>query len=499
MSTAKKSGIQLERERQERLDQANIKRERAEITKALLDQAVMRDVKNYLVRKGVLDEEGKCAVGETRVKDLRSQTPRPRVQAAGGEESAGSVSKLLRGGRVSAKSMRFNELTVHRNFSTWGSVPPQLLRLLFGELCPGQLNFHALKASYSNVHQKEISRTVADQLFEYLTGQRKEANVGDVRDLPSLLKVIQGWHEQRGRPGERIDGRCDFKNNGVYQIETCEGEQSKTHLQVIDRVRRRNCQVALSLLEGVSVSSLHVETNYSDRHATIASIEKANMAVNIWDLFSDRGANSAGHVLPASLQLQTPVAKRRRKEETCCICPCQLCCPAEDGKGTQKQCLVPCLCMVARLGGPFAAEAAAAVLREACQVSMAMCGPETCTHCTVHEFSVVQSFGCRHLRMLMVSTTHMRAARLPPILNRSCRAVAASRQIYSGASSAKARSALVCHKRWWRYLTSGAVQCIHLHVCARRSWEVTHQQCWLERDRVRTNDGSLPLKESGFS
>eukprot|EP00971_Amphidinium_carterae_P333824 6468792-Amphidinium_carterae.1 len=216
MAAAKKSAIQIERERQERLDVANTKRERAEIMRSLQDQTVMRDVKNYLMRKGVLDENGTYASGEGAAcivrkasvqslgsdgggSEMAEQTPLAREMGPDGEPSSGST-KLVRGAKLSAKSLRFNELVVHRNFGNWGAVPPQLLRLLFGELCPGQLHFYALKASYVNAHQKEISRSVADQLFEFLTGQRKELKLGEERDLPSLLKLMRSWHEARGCP-----------------------------------------------------------------------------------------------------------------------------------------------------------------------------------------------------------------------------------------------------------------------------------------------------------
>mmetsp|Transcript_3567 Transcript_3567/g.8936 ORF Transcript_3567/g.8936 Transcript_3567/m.8936 type:complete len:358 (+) Transcript_3567:74-1147(+) len=332
MSVAKKTALQMERERQERLDLANAKRERTEITKALQDLAVMRDVKNYLMRKGILDEEGRYvdsvpSAGIMRKGSTQSvgseapsegaDTPRPRAHDVSDPPGEASVMKLVRGGKLSGKSLRFQELSVHRNFSTWGAVPPQLLRLLYGELCPGQLNFHALKASYSNMHQKEISRAVADQLFEYLTGQRKEACIVETRDLPSLLKQMEAWHAARGSPGLYIDGRCDFRHQGVYKIEKEEEEEKgSAHVRVTDRIRQRTIVVALSLLENVSCSSLFVQTNYSDRHATIESIERESVCRNVWDMFSDSTSQSSGAALAKQVGLQTPVSKRRRMEET---------------------------------------------------------------------------------------------------------------------------------------------------------------------------------------
>eukprot|EP00971_Amphidinium_carterae_P340433 6478772-Amphidinium_carterae.1 len=333
MAGVKKSVLQLERERQERLDLSNAKRERAEIGKAVMDLSVMRDVKNYLMRKGVLDEEGKCVVGAPATGIARkgstqslgsdgaasecAETPRPRAQGAVEQPGeASSVSKLVRGGKLSGKSLRFTELSVHRNFATWGAVPPQLLRLLFGELCPGQLNFYALKASYSNMHQKEISRKVADELFEYLTGQRKETMVGEERDLPTLLLKMRGWHEQRGQPGLQIDGRCDWQQSGVYKVHEWAGDKLGTHLMVVDRIRGRQCHVPVTWFNGVSTSSLFVQTNYSDRHASIASIEQANLAINCWDLFGTGAMEATGKAEPVPPK-QQPVLKKRRVEETC--------------------------------------------------------------------------------------------------------------------------------------------------------------------------------------
>eukprot|EP00971_Amphidinium_carterae_P167479 3318240-Amphidinium_carterae.1 len=166
------------------------------------------------------------------------------------------------------------------------------------------------------MHQKEISRAVADQLFEYLTGQRKEACIVETRDLPSLLKQMEAWHAARGSPGLYIDGRCDFRHQGVYKIEKEEEEEKgSAHVRVTDRIRQRTIVVALSLLENVSCSSLFVQTNYSDRHATIESIERESVCRNVWDMFSDSTSQSSGAALAKQVGLQTPVSKRRRMEE----------------------------------------------------------------------------------------------------------------------------------------------------------------------------------------
>eukprot|EP00971_Amphidinium_carterae_P039531 776817-Amphidinium_carterae.1 len=85
---------------------------------------------------------------------------------------------------------------------------------------------------------------------------------------------MEAWHNSRGQPGLHIDGRCDWKEHGVYRIQQGQGEKVNTHVWLTDTIRRRSCHVALSKLENVSYSSLVVQTNYSDRHASIESIEK---------------------------------------------------------------------------------------------------------------------------------------------------------------------------------------------------------------------------------
>eukprot|EP00971_Amphidinium_carterae_P135919 2693156-Amphidinium_carterae.2 len=303
----------------------------------------MRDVKNYLMRKGVLDEEGKCACCESGAGIARkgsaqslvsdaggsevAETPPARETGLLGEQSSGSTTKLLRGAKLSGKSLRFNELVVHRNFSTWGAVPPQLLRLLFGELCPGQLHFYALKASYSNAHQKEISRSVADQLFEFLTGQRKELRLGEERDLPSLLKLMQGWHEERGFPGHRIDGRCDFKQHGVYSVQPEEGESSKTHVLLVDHIRMRKRRLCLAELDNVSAESLYIQTNYSDRHATLESVARTSLSRNCWDMLTGTVGQAMEVASPCPAAVRTPAVKRKRTQEPACmIDACSSCC-----------------------------------------------------------------------------------------------------------------------------------------------------------------------------
>lgn len=154
-------------------------------------------------------------------------------------------------------------VSVHRNFATWSQVPPRHLERILSAVEPISLNVRMLKVLCSP-GQRVVPRDKLLHLLEFATNIDPSSQIGDERDLDSLIAFACERSVTLNRRAQQLRLPVDWSSTGVWHILT---EGGATYLEKFGE------RVALPprVLTGHGASSLFVEMNWAECRATLRS------------------------------------------------------------------------------------------------------------------------------------------------------------------------------------------------------------------------------------
>lgn len=183
---------------------------------------VTRQLKSHLSALGYIDAAG-SPVTRAPANEVKVEPPAEKGEAeqeAKEEEDADSDIAATASAAASALAGRSGDYTgmkLHRNYATWGLLPPCYMKILLGAAEPCALSPHALKAITSK-GCKEPRKIDLLQLWERLTDFAPDAPVGEEKDLEKLCEWVAAINSANQRPLRDVMLPPDYSVCGVYTL-----------------------------------------------------------------------------------------------------------------------------------------------------------------------------------------------------------------------------------------------------------------------------------------
>ena len=106
---------------------------------------------------------------------------------------------------------------LHRNFTTWGSIPPKYLKWLLGRAETVSLNKFALRA-ITTPGAKEPPRDPMLDMLEAMTGFLRNDPLGDNSQMEHLSRRVNKRNEETGRILKEVQMPVDWGRIGWYDL-----------------------------------------------------------------------------------------------------------------------------------------------------------------------------------------------------------------------------------------------------------------------------------------
>lgn len=155
-------------------------------------------------------------------------------------------------------------IVLHRNYNSWGSVPPKYMKWLLGQAEPISMSKFALKA-VTVPGAKEPPREAMLELLEAMTDISRDQPLGDDRSLAALSSFVCRRNVQNGRRLSEMRLPCDFDGADGFYDHTFEASAKKLVL----RHRATGKEVTLELLGIKDGTFPKVTLNFSVARAMI--------------------------------------------------------------------------------------------------------------------------------------------------------------------------------------------------------------------------------------
>lgn len=177
--------------------------------------------------------------------------------------------------------------TLHRNFTSWASVPPRFLKWLLTVQEPIALSKFSMKA-ITTQGAKEPNKDTMLELIEFMSDIPKDMSLGDLRMLSNLSDFLGKRNLANGRRCHSLRLPVDWSTAGFYI--TSQKSPDDDIIQITERFSMITVDCEIERERGTFPT---VEMNFSKKRASLAytSVGGAFEKIPIIELFM-----SAGHL-----------------------------------------------------------------------------------------------------------------------------------------------------------------------------------------------------------
>ena len=278
----KKDGATVAREAAEKEAKAKelkVKAIRLTIHERVLTESTMYKVQRFLRDEG-LWEESDAASASTRRKIEPSPSPKSEQGVVKQEtDPSGDESGL---GSSTGPQWRTAPM-VHRNFKTWGDVPPATIRQCVTACEDIALSHENLKR-YLGPGQRELKSKDLLEIREFMTDEGPDEDLPQNRSVASLMERDQKLNIERGRRARNLKLKADWETDGHYKLY----EDSNKQLFITALDHTRSVYLDPEFLQGHTASQLTIKLNFSKFRAKIYSKVAPDFKPKfVWNLFQD--------------------------------------------------------------------------------------------------------------------------------------------------------------------------------------------------------------------
>ena len=239
------------------------------------DATVQYSFKQHLVATGKWPKDGKIVkkkpVLPEATKDSPQEIPTQKSTEAQPADETTEHSPQKSETQSSAKLSNWNLATqIHRNFSTWGRVPPAQVRQILSALSPIACSGANLK-SYMKKGMREVPRKSLLELLEYMVDKAPEEEVGEQRQLDQIIDKFESIYASLGCGADHLTHPVDWAKHGLYRLASAVCADSKRNFLVYGGRRW------LVTLPGADIDDFHIMYNYSRGNAQIVSKKFTDM------------------------------------------------------------------------------------------------------------------------------------------------------------------------------------------------------------------------------
>jgi hypothetical protein len=223
---------------------------------------VITSVKRHLVSIGAWD--GSMPERRAKDEDTAEQNPDDENRDAGGPLSANL------------------DIEMHRNFATWGQIPPSHLMTVLQLIEPVALNAKVLHI-YCKGAQRVVPKEVCLQFLEFTCDVDPSSTIDGERTLASMVELCTSLNNSNGRRAQMFEHPVSWAKKGFYTL--AKNDELKYVLSKIGGISRLIPPKMLSLIEDPAL--LYVDQNHSERRSSLRHHKDKLFNVSCYQLICD--------------------------------------------------------------------------------------------------------------------------------------------------------------------------------------------------------------------
>lgn len=185
-------------------------------------------------------------------------TAPPQLGAAKKDGEDGSSG----GGPTDRADEETSMVVLHRNFSTWGAIPPKYVKWILGKAEEVAMSKYAMRA-ITAPGAKEPPKEQLLHLLEFISGISKDQMIGDSRELGALAEFVCRKNREGGRRLKDSALPVEWDTKGFYIIM---GGKDGSHMKLREQYADEEVLLDIDLGEAVWP---RVENNWSKSGAMV--------------------------------------------------------------------------------------------------------------------------------------------------------------------------------------------------------------------------------------
>jgi len=261
---------------------------------------VVASVKTHLIARGWWDAPAAASPLKKHVTEPSSLEIRPSAP----DEST-DFGKACKTMRVLYTAGIDAQVELHRNYKTWGQIPPKFLRQML-HLCE-PISLHSrLLLGLCVKGQREVPKAPLLEILERMAAIDSNSLIGEQTLLWQLSVFLNERNVLQGRPCKDLQLPADWSKDGVWELVKLASGCA------VSRKGSKIPGVAHPDLADVDFADLYLEANHSEARATVRSRQNAFLCKSCIVLFAL--SESARCPVPeVRSDMETPPTKRQKQ------------------------------------------------------------------------------------------------------------------------------------------------------------------------------------------